>query len=182
MPASAPCSHRHSATPASSSSNSCACLRSSPPELRRSAVSQPERTSPSGSLRIYLGAFGQPGHAFPMLALGERLVQRGHQVTFETWARWRDHVVAAGMAFEPAPEYRVFPTAGQPLKPYQAVLRANEPTRAAIARREPDLVVHDILTLAPALAAELEGVATATLVPHLYPVTAPGFPPSSVRA
>lgn len=134
------------------------------------------------SHHFYLGAFGQPGHAFPMLALGERLVQRGHQVTFETWERWRDHVTAAGMGFVPAPEFPVFPTAEQPLKPYQAVLRATEPTRAAIAVRRPDLVVHDILTLAPALAAELEGVRTATLVPHLYPVTGPGFPPYSVGA
>jgi UDP:flavonoid glycosyltransferase YjiC (YdhE family) len=43
-------------------------------------------------------------------------------------------------------------------------------------------VVHDILTLAPALAAELEGVATATLIPHLYPVGAPGFPPYALGA
>ena len=26
------------------------------------------------TLRVYLGAFGDPGHAFPMLALGEALV------------------------------------------------------------------------------------------------------------
>ena len=29
------------------------------------------------SLRVYLGAFGDPGHAFPMLALGEALVAAG---------------------------------------------------------------------------------------------------------
>lgn len=132
--------------------------------------------------RIFLGAFGQPGHAFPMLALGERLVERGHAVTYETWERWRAHVLAAGMEFVPAPEYPVFPTQEQPLKPYEAVVRAVVPTRAAIAEREPDVVVHDILTLAPALAAELEGIPTATLIPHLYPVTAPGFAPYSIGA
>ena len=145
-------------------------------------MSQPERTSPSGSLRIFLGAFGQPGHAFPMLALGERLVERGHQVTYETWERWREPVVAAGMEFVPAPEYPVFPTMERPLKPYEAVVRATEPTRAAIAARRPDVVVHDILTLAPALAAELEGIRKATLIPHLFPVTAPGFAPYSIGA
>jgi UDP:flavonoid glycosyltransferase YjiC (YdhE family) len=46
-------------------------------------------------LRVFLGAFGDPGHAFPMLALGSRLVARGHTVTFETWARWRAPVEAA---------------------------------------------------------------------------------------
>ncbi|MGH2844158.1 MAG: glycosyltransferase, partial [Solirubrobacteraceae bacterium] len=46
----------------------------------------------------------------------------------------------------------------------------------------PDVVVHDILTLAPALAAELEDVPRATLIPHLYPVAAAGFPPYSSGA
>jgi UDP:flavonoid glycosyltransferase YjiC (YdhE family) len=132
--------------------------------------------------RIFLGAFGQPGHAFPMLALGRRLVQRGHQVTYETWERWREHVVAAGMEFVSAPEYPVFPTQEHPLQPYEAVVRATAPTRAAIAARRPDVVVHDILTLAPALAAELEGIRTATLIPHLFPVAAPGFAPYSIGA
>lgn len=137
---------------------------------------------PRSPLRIFLGAFGQPGHAFPMLALGERLAQRGHHVTYETWERWREHVEAAGMEFLPAPEYQVFPTLERPLKPYEAVARATAPTRDAIAARQADVVVHDILTLAPALAAELEGVPVATLVPHLYPVTEPGFPPYAIGA
>ena len=38
------------------------------------------------------------------------------------------------------------------------------------------MVVSDILTLAPALAAEVAGVPLATLVPHIYPVTEPGMP------
>jgi UDP:flavonoid glycosyltransferase YjiC (YdhE family) len=117
-----------------------------------------------------------------MLTLGQRLVERGHEVTYETWERWRSHVVAAGMEFVPAPEYPVFPTQEQPLKPYEAVVKATVPTRAAIAQRRPDVVVHDILTLAPSLAAELEGIPTATLIPHLYPVTAPGFAPYSIGA
>jgi UDP:flavonoid glycosyltransferase YjiC (YdhE family) len=117
-----------------------------------------------------------------MLALGQRLVERGHEVTYETWERWREHVEAAGMEFVPAPEYPVFPTQQQPLKPYEAVVRATVPTREAIAARRPDVVVHDILTLAPSLAAELEGIPTATLIPHLFPVTAPGFAPYSIGA
>ena len=46
-------------------------------------------------LRCFLGAFGDPGHAFPMLALGAELAARGHAVTFETWERWRGDVEAA---------------------------------------------------------------------------------------
>ncbi len=134
------------------------------------------------SRHIYLGAFGQPGHAFPMLALGRALVARGHRVTFETWERWREPVQALGIEFVAAPEFPVFPTMERPLKPYEAVVRATVPTRAEVAARRPDLVVHDILTLAPAMAAELEGIPRATLVPHLYPVMEAGFPPYSVGA
>ncbi len=133
-------------------------------------------TSPA-RLRFFLGAFGQPGHAFPMLALGTRLVARGHEVTYETWSRWRSHVEAAGMRFVAAPEYPVFPTREQPLSPYEAVARATSETRPSVAELAPHAVVHDILTLAPAMAAELEGIPTATLIPHLFPVGIPGYPP-----
>jgi UDP:flavonoid glycosyltransferase YjiC (YdhE family) len=133
-------------------------------------------------LRVFLGAFGDPGHAFPMLALGSQLAQRGHEVKFETWERWRDDVERAGLQFVAAPEYPVFPTVEQPVKPYQAVLLATPQTRSAIVDAAPDVVVHDILTLAPALAAELEGVPVATLIPHVYPAPEPGLPPYSLGA
>jgi UDP:flavonoid glycosyltransferase YjiC (YdhE family) len=55
-------------------------------------------------IRVFLGAFGDAGHAFPMIALGARLASRGHDVTLETWRRWREHVEAAGMRFVAAPE------------------------------------------------------------------------------
>jgi MGT family glycosyltransferase len=128
-------------------------------------------------LRFFLGAFGQPGHAFPMLALGARLVERGHDVTYETWSRWREQIEEAGMRFLAAPEYPVFPTREQPVGPYEAVVLATAHTRPFVAELAPDVVVHDILTLAPAMAAELEGIPVATLIPHLYPVGIPGFPP-----
>jgi MGT family glycosyltransferase len=133
-------------------------------------------------MRVFLGAFGEAGHAFPMLALGARLAARGHEVTFETWSRWREHVEAAGMRFEPAPEYPLFSAPGEAFEMYEAVVRATGHTRQTVAQLRPDAVVHDILTLAPALAGELEGVPVATLVPHLYPVGADGFPPYAAGA
>jgi MGT family glycosyltransferase len=132
--------------------------------------------------RFFLGAFGDPGHAFPMIALGTRLAARGHAVMLETWRHWREHVEAAGMEFAAAPEYPVFPTRERPLKPYEAVVLATAETRLSLAAFAPDAVVHDILTLAPALSAELEGVPAATLVPHLHPSSPPGFPPYSLGA
>jgi UDP:flavonoid glycosyltransferase YjiC (YdhE family) len=133
-------------------------------------------------LRFLVGAFGDPGHAFPALALGRSLHARGHEVVIQTWSRWRADVEAAGIAFAPAPEYHVFPTRGRPLKPYEAVVHATRATRPLVRDLQPDAVVADILTLAPALAAELQGVPAATLIPHVDPRGAPGFPPYSLGA
>jgi UDP:flavonoid glycosyltransferase YjiC (YdhE family) len=137
---------------------------------------------PATPLRLFLGAFGDPGHAFPMLALGSALARRGHAVTFETWERWRPHAEAAGMAFVPAPEYPVFPTSQAPLKPYEAVVRAARDTRAHVAAARPHALVADILTLGPALAGELEQVPVATLIPHVHPQLPHGAPPYSFGA
>ena len=70
------------------------------------------------------------------------------------------------MEFHAAEEYRVFapqdgdgPAAGDAAV---ALLPLLEELR-------PDVVVNDILTLAPALAAERAGVPWATLIPHVYP-------------
>lgn len=133
-------------------------------------------------LKILLGAFGDPGHAFPMIALGRALVNRGHDVTLQTWERWRLHVESEGMSFAPAPEYRVFPNGPEPLDFYEAVVYATRDTLALMCELDPDVVVSDILTLAPALAAELQGIPVATLVPHVHPESAPGFPVYSMGA
>ena len=133
-------------------------------------------------MKVFLGAFGDPGHAFPMLALGEALVARGHTVVLQTWRRWEEPATAAGMGFAAAPEYQVFPTEARPLKPYAAAVRAARETRPAVRSFAPDVAVSDILTPAPALAAELEGVPVATLVPHVHPHLPAGFPPFSIGA
>ena len=86
------------------------------------------------------------------------------------------------MSFAAAPEYAVFPTRSEPLKPYEAALRAANETRPLISEFDPDMVVSDILTLAPGLAAELEGRPWATLIPHLLPTSEPGHAPYSVGA
>ncbi|MEA2181115.1 MAG: hypothetical protein QOF69_300 [Solirubrobacteraceae bacterium] len=117
-----------------------------------------------------------------MIALGRELVRRGHDVTLQTWARWSDHVEAEGMRFAAAPEYHVFPTRERPLTPYQAVERATGETIGLVREVAPDAVVSDILTLAPALAAELEGVRVGTLIPHVDPRLPPGSAPYSCGA
>jgi UDP:flavonoid glycosyltransferase YjiC (YdhE family) len=97
-------------------------------------------------------------------------------VTVETWEERREAVEGAGLGFAAAEEYRMFP----PPDPDSAEgAHAAEAARALLPLLEemrPDAVVSDILTLAPALAAEVAGIPRATLIPHIYPVVAPGLP------
>ncbi len=133
-------------------------------------------------MRLLLGAFGDPGHAFPMIALGRALAARGHAVTLQTWRRWEADVLAGGMAFAAAPEHAVFPTPEHPLDPYDAALPLTRMTTGLVEDVRPDAVVADVLTLAPALAAELAGVRVATLIPHVHPAMERGMPLYSIGA
>lgn len=127
-------------------------------------------------LRVLVAAFGDAGHAFPAIALGRALAARGHEVVVETWEERRAAVEGAGLGFAAAEEYRMFP----PPEPDSDDGRhAAEAARALLPLLEemrPQVAVSDILTLAPALAAERAGVPLATLIPHIYPVVEPGLP------
>jgi len=111
-----------------------------------------------------------------MIALGRALVARGHDVTLQTWERWRAPVEAEGIVFAPAPEYSAFPISAEPLDFYEAVVHATRDTVPLVRELAPDVVVSDILTLGPLLSAELCGIPRATLVPHVFPEAEPGFP------
>jgi UDP:flavonoid glycosyltransferase YjiC (YdhE family) len=129
----------------------------------------------SRPLRVLVAAFGDAGHAFPAIALARELAGRGHEVVVETWERWRDPVEALGIGFTAAEEYKTFP----PPPPGSGGPSAASAARALLPFIEgmrPDVVVSDILTLAPALAAEAAGVRRATLIPHVYPVQEDGLP------
>jgi MGT family glycosyltransferase len=130
----------------------------------------------ASSLRVLVAAFGDAGHAFPAIALGRALAQRGHEVVLETWEERRAAVEGAGLGFVAAEEYRMFP----PPEPDSADgQHAAEAARALLPLFEemrPQVAVSDILTLAPTLAAERAGVPLATLIPHIYPVVEPGLP------
>ncbi len=123
--------------------------------------------------RILVSAFGDAGHAFPAIALARALRDRGHDVVIETWERWRTPIEAEGLRFTAAEEYEAFPPAPR---------SEGGPAQAATALQplfdefRPELTVSDVLTLAPALAAELNGCPRATLVPHLFPVHEVGMP------
>jgi UDP:flavonoid glycosyltransferase YjiC (YdhE family) len=126
-------------------------------------------------MRLMVAAFGDAGHAFPAIALGGALAERGHEVLVETWERWREPVEDLGLRFAAAEEYTVFP----PPASDSGDASASEAARALVPFLEgwrPDVLVSDILTVAPPLAAEAVGVRRATLIPHPYPVQDPGKP------
>ena len=126
--------------------------------------------------RFVVAAFGDAGHAFPAIALGRALRRRGHDVVVETWEQWREAVEAEGLRFSAAEEYTAFPPA--PLGDGETASAADAALALAPLMEEfrPDVVVSDILTLAPSLAAERAGARRATLIPHVYPVHEAGLP------
>ncbi len=130
--------------------------------------------------RFFLGAFGDAGHAFPMIALGAELVRRGHDVTLQTWTNWAEHVEREGMTFTRA--HRPMADDGGPLRPYQAAVRAARMTMPLLEELQPACVVSDIITLSPGLAGEAAGLPVATLIPHVDPRPTPGRPPFSIGA
>ncbi len=117
-------------------------------------------------MRCLVAAFGDPGHVFPAISLSSALKARGHEVLVETWPQWERTVGEAGLDFVSADQYQVFPP------PASGSPGGGDAAKALLPLLEefrPDVVVNDILTVAPALAAEAYGCAWATLIPHIYP-------------
>jgi len=130
-------------------------------------------------MRCLVAAFGDPGHVFPALALSRALKARGHEVLVETWPQWEEAVTGCGVAFRSADQYQVFPP---PADGRPGSGQAAAALLPLLEEFRPDVVVNDVLTTAPALAAEAYGSAWATLVPHIYPVAGPGLPLFSIGA
>ena len=144
-------------------------------------MDRPEGTAREGhGLRLLVAAFGDPGHSFPAIALARELRRRGHEVLVETWEHWREAVEGEGLGFTAAQEYTVYPPPGPDTPDGQASAAAARALARLMDGYRPDLVVSDILTLAPTLAAEVAGVPHATLIPHVYPVQRVGMPMYSI--
>ncbi|MGH2956794.1 MAG: glycosyltransferase [Solirubrobacterales bacterium] len=145
---------------------------------RPARETRPESRAGGGEprLRLLVAAFGDPGHAFPAIALGRELRRRGHEVLIESWEHWREAIESEGLGFTAAEEYVVYPPPGPDTPDGRTAATAARSLASLIEGYGPDLVVSDILTLAPTLAAEVAGVPCATLIPHVYPVQQPGMP------
>ncbi len=113
---------------------------------------------------------------FPAISLGRALAGRGHEVVVETWEERRGAVEGAGLGFAAAEEYKMFPPPEPDSADGQHAAEAARGLLPLLEEMRPHVAVSDILTLAPALAAEKAGVPLATLIPHIYPVVEPGLP------
>jgi UDP:flavonoid glycosyltransferase YjiC (YdhE family) len=129
-----------------------------------------------GQLRVLIAAFGDAGHAFPAIALARALDRRGHRAVVETWEQWREQVTGEGLEFAAAQEYRAFAGVHAADDSVPSIAAAATALRPLLDDLAPDLVISDILTSAPALAAEVAGVRRATLIPHVFPVGDPDLP------
>ena len=107
--------------------------------------------------RFLVAAFGDAGHAFPAIALARALRRRGHEVLVETWERWREAVEAEGLGFTAAEEYKTLPAPAAGSADGASAADAALALLPLMEEFRPDVVVSDILTLAPALAAEKAG-------------------------
>ena len=128
------------------------------------------------SCTVLVAAFGDAGHAFPAIALARALRARGHEVVVETWEKWREPVEAEGLGFTAAEEYTAFPPPKPGSREGASAADAALALMPLMEDLEPDVVVSDILTLAPSLAAERAGRRRATLIPHPYPAHERGMP------
>ncbi|MGB7686596.1 MAG: nucleotide disphospho-sugar-binding domain-containing protein [Solirubrobacterales bacterium] len=94
----------------------------------------------------------------------------------ESWEERREAVEGAGLGFAGAEEYRMFPPPDPDSDDGRHAAEAARALLPLLEEMSPHVVVSDILTLAPTLAAELAGIPLATLIPHIYPVVEPGLP------
>lgn len=125
-------------------------------------------------MRAVIASVGWTGHAYPAIALASELRSRGHRVTVETFEGWREVIEGLGLGFVPAVERMEARGAEGDGGPTLA--HASLELAETLREMRPDVVVHDLWTLAPAFAADLAGIPRATLIPHPYPAHEPGLP------
>jgi UDP:flavonoid glycosyltransferase YjiC (YdhE family) len=127
----------------------------------------------SKPLRVMVAATEYPGHAFPEFALAAALRVRGHEVLLQTSDRWREAVAALDVEVVAVEDVDGVPHHGTFGPELVSAVRGLSPVIESFA---PDVVVSDLATAAPPLAAELAGVRTATVVATMFPVEQPGLP------
>jgi UDP:flavonoid glycosyltransferase YjiC (YdhE family) len=128
--------------------------------------------------RVTLVSGPDPGHLFPLLAVGDALRDRGHTVVVVTGEDRRDDVARGGHAFRRLPlEWPDDRHADLGYRLWELGGRLASETADVLAADAPDVVVVDTLTQSGAMAAELAGVPWIELVPHHLPDPDEAIPP-----
>jgi UDP:flavonoid glycosyltransferase YjiC (YdhE family) len=127
-------------------------------------------------MRVLVAPAAAGGHMLPAIALCRTLLRRGHRVLIAGAEGWRAVVEAEGIEFAAADaaadvtlhgSWRDWATAGA-----RSLLEQ-------LQRFAPEVLVSDVVTPGPALAAEKHGAPWATLMPVVYPLESRGRPPYS---
>ena len=124
-------------------------------------------------MRALIVTGGSAGHVFPGLTLAAGLRERGNEVTLATVGRWREVAEERSLGFVDADR-----TADVELHDswHGWATDAARELIPEIQRLKPDVVVGDVVTPGPGLAAEAAGARWSTLMPVLYPLDSPGMP------
>jgi UDP:flavonoid glycosyltransferase YjiC (YdhE family) len=99
-----------------------------------------------------------------MLAVARALAARGHHTTFSSGQQHAGEATREGLRFVEMPI--VMGSTSERLHPYEDSERLARAFLPVIDAEQPDVVVADLLTLGPSLAAEVRGIPVATLLIH----------------
>jgi UDP:flavonoid glycosyltransferase YjiC (YdhE family) len=99
-----------------------------------------------------------------MLAVARALAARGHRATFSSGQQHAGEAAREGLRFVEMPI--VTGSTSERLQPYEDSERLARAFLRVIDAEQPDVVVADLLTLGPSLAAEARGIPVATLLIH----------------
>ena len=131
-------------------------------------------------MRVALVAGPDPGHTFPAVALGLRLIDAGHEAVLFTGSRWSTRVPRDGL---PCEELEGLVSAhgvddlDAGARLHARAARMSTPLAARLRELAPDVVVSDAITACGGLAAERAGVAWVELSPHPLYLASRGLPP-----
>jgi UDP:flavonoid glycosyltransferase YjiC (YdhE family) len=121
-----------------------------------------------------------PGHVFPAIALARELRARGHEVLVQTTERWRNTVEGLELRFAVTDHSTLLPGMAADGRWVSGLSDAARSLVPLMREFGPDIVVSDVFTTPPALAAETAGLPRATLMPIPYPPRGPGLPDSEL--
>ncbi|MGZ4103653.1 MAG: glycosyltransferase [Actinomycetota bacterium] len=126
-------------------------------------------------MKILCASLSGPGHGHPMLAVARALHRRGHDAVFCSGEEHAPDAAREKLRFIEMPI--VMGSTSDRLLPYEDSERLARAFFGVLDAQQPDVVVADLLTLGPALAAEARGIPVASLLIHALHSPSRDLPP-----